>query len=330
MFERLRRFYDTSTKQWNHFRESAVGRRVLVGARWLFVGGILAYLTSQITAIGWAKVWASCPTTPWFYVLLLLMYAVLPSTEAVLYGKIWSARHRDLVLALLRKRVLNNEVLGYSGEAYFCVWAQRETNLTPGEALRTIKDNTIISSVVSTGVAFSLLALFVLTGQIELLEQFLPVDSSVGVAGAAVFILALIVGVNIRRVVFFLPAWLLGLLGAGHLVRFVLNYTLQVAQWAIVIPEVPLDIWITLLALHIVIHRVPFVPSRGLVFMSAGVGLSGTLQIPEAALGSMLLAQTLLDRVLNLLTYAGTSVLDAATVDDHEELKDLSLPDELA
>jgi hypothetical protein len=64
--------------------------------------------------------------------------------------------------------------------------------------------------------------------------------------------------------------------------------------------------------------------------MSAGVGLSGTLQIPEAALGSMLLAQTLLDRVLNLLTYAGTSVLDAVTVDDREELGDLSLPDELA
>jgi hypothetical protein len=44
----------------------------------------------------------------------------------------------------------------------------------------------------------------------------------------------------------------------------------------------------------------------------------------------MLLAQTLLDRVLNFLTYVGTSALDAATVDDREELEDLSLPDEMA
>ena len=69
---------------------------------------------------------------------------------------------------------------------------------------------------------------------------------------------------------------------------------------------------------------------RSLVFMGAGLELSGTLQIPTAALGSMLLAQTLLDRALNFLTYIGTSALDAATVDDREELEDLSLPDELA
>jgi len=81
---------------------------------------------------------------------------------------------------------------------------------------------------------------------------------------------------------------------------------------------------------HIVINQVPFVPSRGLVFMSAGVGLSGPLQVPEAALASMLLAQALIDQGLNLLTYAGTTALDAATVDDREELEDLSLPDEMA
>ncbi|MFB6273709.1 MAG: hypothetical protein ABEL51_12520 [Salinibacter sp.] len=44
-------------------------------------------------------------------------------------------------------------------------------------------------------------------------------------------------------------------------------------------------------------------------------------------LASMLLAQALIDQGLNFLTYAGTSALDAVTV-DQEELDDLSVPDE--
>jgi len=332
MFERLRRFYNTSTKQWNHFRESAVGRRVLIGARWLFVGGILAYLASQITAVGWAEVWASLPTTPWFYVLLLLMYATLPLTEMVLYGRAWNADSAWALLpALLRKRVLNNDVLGYSGEAYFSVWAHRHTNLGSRTILGTVKDTILLSSLASTSVAFLLLAVFFLAGQLDRLTQHLPAQSSTLGTGVVLVVLVVSVGVSFRRTIFSLSSSLLLFIGAGHLARFLLINGLQVTQWAVVIPEVPAERWITLLALYIVVNQVPFVPSRDLVFMSAGVGLSGPLQIPEAALASMLLAQTLLDRTLNLLAYAGTSVLDAVTVDDREELVgDPSLPDEVA
>jgi hypothetical protein len=330
MTQRLSEIFKTARDWWTQFRDSTVGKRILTGLRWGFMAAILVYLAYQFTDIGWRRVWESLPTTPWFYILLLLMYATLPLTEVVLYGKIWDAKAGTLLPALLRKRVLNNDVLGYSGEAYFSLWAHRHTSLGYREIFETIKDNTIISSVASTSVAFLLLAIFFLSGQIELLTQYLPGDPSTLAAGVAIVILVVSVGVNFRRTIFSLPPSLLLFIGAGHLTRFVLNNGFQVTQWAVVIPEVSVGSWITLLALHIVINQVPFVPSRGLVFMSAGVGLSGPLQIPEAALASMLLAQTLLDRALNFLTYAGTSALDAVTVDDPEELEDLSLPDEMA
>lgn len=330
MQQRFSDLFETAQDRWVQFRDSQVGGRLLTGLRWLFVLGVLAYLTYQLTDIGWAQVWSALPTTPWFYILLLLMYATLPATEMVLYGKIWDTKVWTLLPALLRKRVLNNDVLGYSGEAYFSVWAQRHTNLGYRQVLETIKDNTIISSVASTSVAFLLLAIFFFAGQVELLTQYLPAQSSTLGAGVAIVILVVSVGVNFRRTIFSLPPSLLGWIGAGHLTRFILNNGFQVTQWAVVISDVSVGSWVTLLALHIIINQVPFVPSRGLVFMSAGVGLSGSLQIPEAALASMLLAQTLLDRILNVLTYAGTSALDAATVDDREELDDLSLPDETA
>jgi hypothetical protein len=328
----LDRFYDafaTAQRAWAQFSKGRVGGWVQAGIYWAFLAGIVGYLAYQLTDIGWERVWASLPTTPWFYILFLLMYATLPATEVVLYGAAWGARYRDLLPALLRKRVLNNDVLGYSGEAYFYLWAYRETNLEALDIARTIKDNVIISSVASTSVAFSLLALFFVTGQIDLLTQSLPSETSTLAAGVAVVILIVSVGVNFRRALFSLPSRILWLIGGGHLLRFGLNNGFQVLQWAVVIPEVSVSTWITLLALYIVIQQVPFVPTRSLVFMSAGVELSGVLQIPTAALASMLLVQTLIDRLLNFATYVGTTALDAATVEDAEALEDLSLADEV-
>ncbi len=322
--------FDTARTRWAQFQDSRVGQRLLTGVRWFFMAGIIAYLAYQFTDIGWGRVWKALPTTPWFYILLLLMYANLPIAEVAIYGKAWNATARGLLPALLRKRVLNNDVLGYSGEAYFSLWAQRHTNLRYREVFETIKDNTIISSVASTSVAFLLLAAFFLSGQIELLAQYFPDEMSTVAAGLALLICIVAVGITFRRTIFSLSPSLLLWIGGAHLIRFLVNAGLQVTQWAVVIPEVSVGSWITLLALHIVVDRIPFVPARNLVFMGAGLELSGALQIPKAALGSMLLAQTLLDRGLNFLTYVGTSALDAATVDDREELENLSLPDKMA
>ncbi|MFB6274458.1 MAG: hypothetical protein ABEL51_16360 [Salinibacter sp.] len=322
--------FHTARTWWAQFQDSQWGQRLLTGVRWLFMAGVISYLGYQFTDIGWGRVWNALPTTPWFYILLLLMYINLPIAEVLIYGKAWNTAGQALLPVLLRKRVLNNDVLGYSGEAYFSLWAQRNTNLGYRDVFETIKDNTIISSAASTSVAFLLLAVFFLSGQVKLLSRYLPDQTSTVAAGVALLICVVAVGVTFRRAIFSLSSSLLLWIGGAHLTRFLINTGLQVTQWAVVIPEVSVGSWITLLALHIVVNRIPFVPTRNLVFMGAGLELSGALQIPTAALGSMLLAQTLLDRALNFLTYAGTSALDAVTVDDREELENLSLPDEMA
>lgn len=330
MLHWLKRRLVSARTQWRRVSEHPWGRRLLKAVRWSFVVAVVTYLAYQFTSIGWERVWTALPTTPWFYILLLLMYATLPLTEVVLYGKAWNAQSWALLPALLRKRVLNNDVLGYSGEAYFYMWSSRNTNLGHREILETIKDNTIVSSVASTSVAFLLLAAFFLSGQVELLTRYLPDQTSTLAAGVAVVICVVAVGVTFRRAIFSLPSSLLLFIGVGHLMRFLLNNGLQVTQWAVVIPEVSVGSWITLLSLYIVVQQVPFVPTRSLVFVSAGVELSGALAIPKAALASMLLAQSLIDRGLNLLVYVGTTALDTTTVEKTEELDELSLPEEMA
>lgn len=328
----LQWLYDRLEAVWawgRQFSEHPLGKRILKGLRWLVVVCVVAYLAYQFTNIGWGRVWESLPTTPWFYILLLGMYTTLPLTEVVLYGKAWDAHGWTLLPALLRKRVLNNDVLGYSGEAYFYVWANRNTTLGHLEILETIKDNTILSSAASTSVAFLLLAVFFFSGQVDLLTEYLPDQTSTLAASVAIVIVVVVLGVTFRRTIFSLPSTLLVWIGVGHLTRFVLNNGFQITQWAVVIPEVSAGSWITLLSLYIIVNQVPFVPTRSLVFVSAGVELSGALQIPKAALASMLLAQSLIDRGLNILIYVGTTALDAATVDD-EKLEELSLPEEMA
>ncbi|WP_245846217.1 hypothetical protein [Longibacter salinarum] len=277
----------------------------------MVVGAIASYLVYQLSELGWRKLWTSLPTTPAFYILLVLMYVTLPVTEAVIYGKAWEVSSRKLLPVLFRKRVLNNDVLGYSGEAYFFLWMQRNSQIERRRLLTTIKDNMIISSVASTSVAFLLLAAFFLSGQVQLLEQYLPDATSTLAAAVAIIIVVVAVGLAFRRAIFSLSASLLGVFALGHLARFVFNNGFQVTQWALVIPEVPLGTWITLLSLYIIINQVPLIPARGLFFVTASVELAGTLEVPAAAVASMLLAQNLIDRGLNFLVYIGTTAAEA-------------------
>jgi len=86
MKQRLFALFETAQERWIQFQESAVGKRLLTGLRWSFMVAILAYLAYQFTDIGWGRVWQSLPTTPWFYILLLLMYINLPIAEVAIYG----------------------------------------------------------------------------------------------------------------------------------------------------------------------------------------------------------------------------------------------------
>ena len=80
-------------------------------------------------------------------------------------------------------------------------------------------------------------------------------------------------------------------------------HVLQVCLWVAVEPSVPLTSWLALLAAQIVLTRVPFLPGRDLVFVSAGLGLSGYLGVESAVVASVLLTTAILDRGLNLLLY---------------------------
>ncbi|MFO8231863.1 MAG: hypothetical protein R6U20_04275 [Longimonas sp.] len=301
------RWLRTIKQKWTAFANSKTGTRVLRGGRYLLIAGILGYLAYQLVGIGWREVLRSLPTTPWFYVTIGVMYAILPLAEVLIYGRAWGLSARESLPVLLRKRVLNTDVVGYSGEVYLFSWArQRAPEADTRSIALTIKDNLIISSIMSVGSAVLILVVLLATGYVTLDDVMKNPTPGYLAAGGAALALAIALIVQFRRSIFTLPRalilWMVGVHGG----RFLLSNVLQVVQWWVVLPQAPFSAWATLLAVLIVTNRIPLLPSRDLFFAGAGIGMAAGLGIPAATMAGMLLVRSALDRILNTGLFGAT------------------------
>lgn len=268
---------------------------------------VIGYLIYQMTQIGWRDIWADLPTTPWFYIIFLALYFLLPVFQSVAYRMIWKVPFHRVFPPVLKASVYNKEVLNYSGEVYLFSWARAQVDLASRQVAHHIKDNTIVSSVASTFNAVLLLAFFLLTGMISL--PFLVDHSSLYVAGGILgSILLIAAGIRFRRTVFELSGALILTLFGLYVGRLLLLQALQVTQWAVVIPDVPLQAWFTFLAVQIILKRLPFLPSQDLIFMAVGLEMAGAVQVPKAALAGVLVVHSVLDKGLSVLLFAIVSL----------------------
>ena len=290
------------------FLASDRGKFLLRGLRFLVGIGVVLFLVYQLNRIGWADVWQALPTTPWFYVVALSMYFLLPITETLVYGITWQVPFRKSLPALLKKRVYNSEVLNYSGEVYLYSWAKEHVDRPDWTILGTIKDNAIVSSITSVVSAISLLVVVLVSGLIPWATLFGGEHRwYIGAGfGFGVILVALIL--RFRKKMFFLPVRTLKILFGLHAARFVLMiYVLQVLLWWTVLPEVPIRTWVVFLTVKVLINRLPFLPSRDLIFAGLSVELAELTALSGAAVAGMVLVRTALDKILNLVLYLLTT-----------------------
>lgn len=294
-------------ERWRAFAGTDAGKRLLRVLRGLFLTAIVGVLIYQIWKIGWDRLFHALPSEPAFYALLLAMYFLLPVTEAVIYGRMWSIRPWQCIAVMIRKRVLNMDVLGYSGEVYLFMWAKDRVQRARKAVLGVIKDNLIVTSVSSLLSASLLIGGLVLSGHLalgEVVEIPGPLYVGLGVL-VAVFIGVLVY--RFRHEIFLLSRRTLAILTAAHVSRFLVGFVLQVAAWRVVLPDVPFEIWAILLVVFVVINRTPFVPSSDLVFVSAGASITPYLDAPVAPVVGMLLVSSALHRLLSLCFFVSSA-----------------------
>ena len=278
---------------------------LLTTGRVVLTGLIIGLLAVQLTRVGWNSVIGGLPSHPLFYLLLVLVYGALPLTEVAIYKALWGPSPWSLLAACARKRVLNEEVMGYSGEVSLYLWAAR-SGLDPGHAFRTVRDVNIVSAAVSFGFAGLLVGFVVLSGGVAW-QQWVP-QRSWGLAAVAVLAVgAVLVGIRFRRYVFALSAKETGRVALLHLIRYILTNGLLIAMWHLARPEVGMSVWLIFATMLVVIERLPFLPSRDLIFLGLGVELSKSIELATGAIAGMLLVQSVGFKLLHLSVLLATT-----------------------
>lgn len=248
---------------------------------------ILAVALDQFRGINPAQLWAMMPVSVGFWSVFILYYLAGPISEWVIFRRLWTIP-ADGFLALLRKLVSNEILLGYLGEVYFYAWARRSARITTAP-FGAIKDVTILSALVGNAVTLAMVAL-----AIPLLGA---VDAGLNrweVGGSILFVLASsLVAMLLRRRLFTLPRRELRIVAAIHLLRIIATTVLAAVMWHMLLPDIALSWWLLLGTLRQLVSRLPFLPNKDVVFAGMAaflIGRNSDIVSAMALMASLILA----------------------------------------
>ena len=277
---------------------------ILKWLRIIFVAAVLCYMVVHFFEIGWGNLWKSLPQRPLFYILYFPLFFMLPLSEVIIYKIIWPVSYRKLFTALLVKKVYNSEVLGYSGEVFLFWWVRKDVGGSNTDIMRLIKDNNVISAIVSTLFTVIILLIFFETNPtiFNSWVQKIPDSQLYFLIISAGILTALVI--KFKKYIISLSLISSLEIFAIHFLRHVLLVVIQIYQWHIILPEISLHVWFTFVVAQIVLAILPFVPNKDLLFISISMSMSAMLQAPLAAVTAILLVNSVMDRTMHLIIYS--------------------------
>ncbi len=293
------------------FAGSKSGKQLLRYGKYLLQATIVGILIWQILQIGWREVLSELPVHPLYYLLFLVLYFALPVTEYLTYSIRWPLRFWESQSIFLKKRIYNKVVLGYSGEVQLFFWLQGRIGIPKKEAYEVVRDNNILSTLASTLVVLLLLAVFTGTGQLNL-SAWVALDDLYVMLAAGLIMLAAAFFLfrKYREYLFTMPRKPALIIFALHSGRMLLLTVVQVLQWYVVMPYVAFEIWFTMIVLQLILSRIPFLPSKDLVFIGTSLEYVRHVEVSAAGIAGLLLVNQVLDKALNLVIFFILSLRD--------------------
>jgi hypothetical protein len=230
---------------------------------------VLVVSLYELRRVDFAAVRDMVPTSPWFWLVLVFAYFVPPAADWMIFRRLWRIP-ADGFLALVRKMIGNELVLGYVGELYFYTWARRRTDMvsTPFGA---VKDVAITSALV--GNAVTLLMLVVAAPLLMTLR--LGIETRTLIISVAVVMVTSSLLLVFRKTVFSLSRRDLWAASGWHLLRIILGHGATALCWHLALPQVGLQWWLMLAAARLLIARLPLMPNRDIVFAGLAVFMIG-------------------------------------------------------
>ncbi|UVO51362.1 hypothetical protein M0208_12915 [Sphingomonas sp. SUN019] len=243
--------------------------------RWpTILGGVLTVamivmLGRELLGSGLAGLSRAVPDSPWFYVFFTLLYLSAPTGDWIIFRRLWRLPAEGFV-ALNKKRIANDVVLGYSGEAYFYAWARARSNMVAAP-FGAVKDVSLLSAIAGNAATILLCALALPLG-----HKLMPPDVLHAVASSAAITVAISVAILLfSKRVFSLPRhdlwWVFGI----HCLRLLASSTFVALAWHFAMPGVSVGMWLFLAAGRLLVSRLPLIPNKDLLFASFAILLIG-------------------------------------------------------
>jgi hypothetical protein len=239
---------------------------------------MLVGLGRQLFGSGLAALTQMVPRSPLFYVAFAGTYFTLPVFDYLIFRKLWGIPLSGLA-ALIKKRIANDVLVGYSGEAYFYAWARARAQFVAAP-FGAVKDVTILSAIAGNAITLAMIAVALPVGQ-----QLIPPAIMPYIYGslAVVFATSLPFLIFSKRV-FSLSRRLLWWVFGAHMIRSILSSLFLALAWHFALPDVSIGVWIFLTAARLLFARLPLLPNKDLLFANFAILFIGQ----EGALSNLI------------------------------------------
>lgn len=277
------------------------------GRRWTLIAGpvfsllLLVAVAAQVRHLDLPDPASLMPTGIGFWLAFVVYYFMSPATEWIIFRRLWNLPAAGFV-ALVRKLVGNEVLMGYVGELYFYTWARRHAHVVAAP-FGAIKDVTILSGLV--GNAVTLVMVIVAAPLLGALS--LGISGKSIIASTVVVLATSLIVLFFRQRLFTLPRRELWIIAGLHLARVILNTFVAALMWHLLLPDVALTWWVLLATLRLLVSRLPLLPNKDVVF----AGLASFLVGKEAdiAAAMALMATLILIAHLGLAAILGAGDL---------------------
>jgi hypothetical protein len=247
----------TLRRRWPMLLATVLSIAMLIGVGYeLFDDGLAG--VRRVTPVSWG-----------FYLFFLASYFTLPVCDFVIFRRLWNVPAAAFP-ALNRKRIANDILIGYSGDAYFYAWARARLDMVAAP-FGAVKDVTIVSGITGNVTALLLAAIALPLGY-----QLIAPEVVAAMIWSLVFATALSLGLILfSKRVFSLPRRDLWFIFWIDLLRIGGTCVTIALAWAWAIPSVSVGMWLFLIAGRQLVSRLPFLPNKDLLFANFAILVIG-------------------------------------------------------
>jgi len=272
---------------------------LLGGALTLLMIGALAH---ELFDSGLAGLSRRLPTSPFFYLAFALYYLGPPTFDYVIFKRLWNIPLAGMA-ALHKKRISNEVLVGYSGEAYFYAWARQRTQMVAAP-FGAVKDVTILSAIAGNAVTLAMILLAAPFG----MGLLTHVQQNWVWGSIAIIVATSLPFMIFSRRVFSLPRGTLWWIFGVHCARILTGSTLIAIAWHFALPQVSVGFWLLMAAGRLLVWRLPLVPNKEVAFATiAGVVIGQGEALSE--LMALIAALTLLAHVALIAGFSAHALI---------------------